>query len=119
MLDRGISESDLCFDFDTYPGDNTNFEHAGCTEEKNRVFNPNGGGMRYSKFPAKFFDNSFSAELFDETFFVSGTIRIHDLPLTNSSDEAELLLVIPAIKKDICESPMRLASLSLSSVWIV
>lgn len=50
MFVRGVSENDLCFDFDAYPGGDTTYEHAGCADTANRVFHPDGGGVSYKSF---------------------------------------------------------------------
>lgn len=50
MLARGVSENDLCFDIDDYPGGDTMYEHASCANTRNRVFHPDGGGVFYKAF---------------------------------------------------------------------
>jgi hypothetical protein len=47
---RGVSENDLCFDIDDYPGGDTMYEHASCANTRNRVFHPDGGGIFYKAF---------------------------------------------------------------------
>lgn len=50
MFVRGVSENDICFDHDAYPGGDTTYEHAGCADTSNRVFHPDGGGISYKSF---------------------------------------------------------------------
>lgn len=48
-LARGTSESDLCFDYDAYPGGNADYEHAGCASDTNRIFFSAGGGVKWQE----------------------------------------------------------------------
>lgn len=48
-LSRGISEGDLCFDYDEYPGAIADYEHAACADPVNRIFGSAGGGVKWQE----------------------------------------------------------------------
>lgn len=48
-LASGISESDICFDYDVYPGGNADYEHAGCATDEQRIFYASGGGVKWQE----------------------------------------------------------------------
>lgn len=103
MLSKGVSENDLCFDYDEYPGGNSDYEHAACATESNRVFHPSGGGVRYRAPEANYLDTAYSAQTNYGTYFISAVADVLDLPRgTGSAGNHELILFLPAVKKNIC-----------------
>lgn len=56
MITRGASESDLCFD--TIKWGNSFYDHAGCAEDKNKVYNINGGALEWKDIPAEIKEGS-------------------------------------------------------------
>lgn len=48
-LAKGISESDLCFDYDAYPGGNADYEHGACADPTHRIFSVSGGGVKWQE----------------------------------------------------------------------
>lgn len=104
MLSKGVYETDLCFDYDAYPGGNADYEHAGCADEKNRVFSPNGGGVHYMTPASRYLDSSYSGENRYGLYTIGGNTYVDDIPLGASVNSGELILFLPALKKDICEA---------------
>lgn len=106
MLNRGISESDLCFDIDEYPGGNTDYEHAGCANTSNRVFHPAGGGVSYKEMPSEFFDPDLSADTRYGESYITGISWVYGLVSSNS----ELMLQIIAVNLPVCSAIVRMAN---------
>jgi hypothetical protein len=104
MLDRGVSENDLCFDFDEYPGGNADYEHAACSETKNRVFHPSGGGMRHRTPDADYFDSAFNTDFRTGQYLISAQSEVYGIPQASQSetDMQELILFTHGLKKEIC-----------------
>ena len=95
MMARGVSENDLCFDIDQYPGGNTTYEHASCSNTRNRVFHPDGGGISYRAPSIDWLDPDFS---FVERF--QGAINIDSV----GTNAAELVWQFNGIREDICKA---------------
>lgn len=103
MLARGVSENDLCFDIDEYPGGDTTYEHAACADPKNRVFHPEGGQINYLDPHAKILDSSMSSRnAYGEYAFLSGTRIVGVGKDSTSSGTKELLLALGYIHENVC-----------------
>lgn len=102
MLARGVSERDLCFDFDVYPGGANGYEHAACANTKNRVFHPDGGGASYKIPPAIYFDPAYNTDFRTGLYLFSASAEVYGVPLMTGLDNTELLLYVFGLKKNIC-----------------
>tara|TARA_Y100001001_G_scaffold57154_1_gene54085 strand:+ start:530 stop:1258 length:729 start_codon:yes stop_codon:yes gene_type:complete len=113
MLSRGVSENALCFDFDDYPGGDTNYEHSDCADSQNRVFDFQGGGATYRTPESLWLDTSVSSIDGYGTFFYTTTCLL-EIGTDPSGDtcnnasyaarHAELMVILPGIHKNICEA---------------
>lgn len=99
MMARGVSENDLCFDIDQYPGGNASFEHASCADTKNRVYHPNGGGIYYKSINVKALDSANSA---NSTYALPYIQSGYQMVGIGNESLPELLLQINFITKDVC-----------------
>lgn len=102
MQARGVSENDLCFDIDEYPGGNTDYEHASCATIGNRVFHPQGGGASYVKPDLKYLDSAQSALTYYGDYLITGKTQVQEVPPSGSPARAELILYLPYVKKELC-----------------
>ncbi|GEM_PF-320810 len=98
MLSRGMSESALCFDDATYPGGNTDYEHAACATVTNRVFHPQGGGIKLEAINPSALDSKHSALTYYGKFLITGKTTVNAL----NSGSGELIYFVPHIKKSVC-----------------
>jgi hypothetical protein len=115
MLARGVSETDLCFDFDVYPGGDDGYEHAACSDTKNRVFHPDGGGASYKIPPAIYFDQSYASDLRAGSYLFSASAEAYDVPLTTALTNTELLLYVFGLQKNICIQINNLLNIGLKN----
>ena len=102
MQARGVSESDLCFDIDEYPGGNTDYEYASCATVGNRVFHPQGGGVSYIKPHSKYLDSAQSALTYYGDYLITGRTKIAKVPPPPTAGQSELLIYLPYVKKELC-----------------
>ncbi len=90
----GVGENDFCFD---HPGwGHTNYDHAGCTNNANRLFHTDGGGVVFQQDMAAMGGD----------FFYTGHIVIAEVgtaaPSWNSPLGSELVMVAPIENKEVC-----------------
>lgn len=101
MVQRGVSENDLCFDYDD--SITTGYEHAGCATLDNRVFAPEGGGVVWKLPQTAALDPSLSSNPFYGEWFVSAA-RVLELGTTCSDQScSELILFLPYVDISVCE----------------
>ena len=103
MLSRGVSENDLCFDIDDYPGGNSDYEHASCANTRNRVFHPDGGGITYQAPNIEVLDASLSGNAsYGEWGVLYGT-RVNGVGTNNATGVGnELVLALGYLNQGVC-----------------
>lgn len=101
LLSRGISEADLCFDYDATTGGDTKYEgSSGCATAANKVFGLNGGGLSYFPPSERYLDSSFAASRFYGEYLITDKVALDYVPVNNNI--SDLMIMLPYVKKDIC-----------------
>jgi hypothetical protein len=102
MKISGVKDSDLCFDhtgwgFATY-------NHAKCSEDKNKVFLPTGGGSSFQAPGEQLLDESLRTQPGWNQWHFTGANRVIGVgeDCTTNGECNELLLVLPYVKREIC-----------------
>ncbi|MGB1076852.1 MAG: hypothetical protein ACPG05_00960 [Bdellovibrionales bacterium] len=97
MLFNGVDETELCF----YTGNNhTDYNHAGCADNMNNIFHPDGGGVGYQAPPGDANDGTdweFSSR---PQIFGQGKTTPVGGPY---NDNVDLILVLRGMNQSICE----------------
>lgn len=99
-LARGVSENNLCFDIDDYPGGSTRYEYAACADSNNRIFSASSssGGVAYKAANTEALDSSFSANSAFDEWAAQGGYAYTDI----GTSAVDLGFVKNFIKKDVC-----------------
>lgn len=95
---RGVDVEDLCFD-DTAWGVN-DYDHAGCTDDANKLYSPSGAGLIWTRAPEKAMDESASP---DKLWHIYGNNEVQDVGTTcGAAACADLILVVDELAKETC-----------------
>ena len=98
-LARGISEGDLCFDYDEYPGGNADYEHAACADPVNRIFGTAGGGVKWQAPVGEALSGSGTG-----LWVFDGSNRVVDMGTDNAvAGSADLVMFLFDVKERVCK----------------
>lgn len=102
MVQRGISESDLCFDYDQ--NNTTGYEHAGCNDPKNRIFDVAGGGLKWRDVQPEVLESSLSSEDFYGQWYITAGTRVQGVGTTCSTDCQDIILFLGYLNQPTCKA---------------
>lgn len=95
---RNVALSDLCFD-DSAWGVN-DYDHAGCTDNYNKIFHPSGAGLTWSWAPSEAMASSATP---DNLWHIYGDNEVSLIGTTCAGSScADLLLVTDELDQDVC-----------------
>lgn len=96
---RGVSRESLCFD-DTAWGVN-DYDHAGCTNDLNKLYHPTGAALTWDNAPS---DAMSATGTPDNLWHFYGDNAIQDIGTTcAAADCADLILVVDELNRVVCE----------------
>lgn len=96
---RGMGLGDLCFD-DPNWGVN-DYDHAGCTDDSNKIFHPGGAGLTWSEAPSEAMDVIGSP---DNLWHIYGDNEVDNVGSTcGAADCADLILVVDELHLVVCQ----------------
>lgn len=94
---RGVADTSLCFDDPQWPAD---YNHAGCTDDRNKIFHVSGAGVVWSKAKNEAMD---SAATPDELWHFYGNNEIDQVGTTcGAANCADLIMVADELLPEIC-----------------
>lgn len=97
---RGVDEDELCFD-DSRWGAN-DYDHAGCSDNFNRIFNIEGAGITWSEAPAEAMDSTAAP---DNLWHIYGDNEIQDIGTTcGAAGCADLVLITDELDEIVCKN---------------
>ena len=95
---RGVDDEDLCFDDPSWGAND--YDHAGCTDDLNRLFHPDGAGMTWTQPPS---DAMATTPTPDNLWHIYGDNEIDDVGTTcGTADCADLILVVDELNIQTC-----------------
>lgn len=99
MLERGIDETELCFDYDGIGKNTSFFEHDACKDPKNQVFWFDGGKIAY-QFPGHpdGFDPVHHTGRSYKRWWFNAAMPVHNV----GTEQPELLMSVNYLKKEMC-----------------
>ena len=96
----GTPETSLCFDDPSWPG-GIDYSHGGCSDNDNKIFHIQGGGIIWQEAASDAMDASATP---DNLWRISGSDHVTDIGhCADSADCAELLLTVDELNKSVCE----------------
>lgn len=96
---RGVPAGSLCFD-DTHWPVSEDYDHAGCTDNANKIFNNEGAGVVFTPPPAEAMLTSAAP---DNLWHIYGENEIQEVGQTcGGAGCAELLLVVDELDEQVC-----------------
>ncbi len=106
LRQKGISESDICFESNLFSADNNNAYSltSGCSEDTNKLYHRNGGALAYRSALEDWLDKDHLGDQgYGEWVFtnVNGVQGIGTDTMSDA-DSMELIAFIPHLKKDVC-----------------
>ena len=95
---RGVDDDMLCFDDPNWGADD--YDHAGCTDNLNKIFHPSGAGLTWTQPPSEAMDSAASP---DNIWHIYGDNEIQDVGETcGDSSCADLILVVDELAQQTC-----------------
>ena len=96
---RGTDLSALCFDHTSWGA--SDYNHAGCGDDLNKIFHPSGAGLDWSNAPAEAMDASASP---DNLWHIYGDNEIQNVgSTTGDANGADLILLADEISLPVCQ----------------
>lgn len=97
---RGVDEDELCFDDPAWGADD--YDHAGCTDNYNKIYHPDGAALSWSGLPDDAVDAGASP---DNLWHINGANEVEGIGTTCGSDSCvDLLLIADELKQNVCTS---------------
>lgn len=109
MIRKGISEGDLSF-YDPERNPDDAYRHSPLQPEEYRVFGPKGGGVPHTTFS----DDLFIPGVGPRAVDVLTGMRVKGF---GSDDLSDLVMVLPYVKKSICEQLNRLQDIPFEEIY--
>ena len=95
MQINGVADTEVCF----YTGSNhADYNHAGCADDTNNVFHPDGGGATYQAPPAGIHDGTEWEFTARAQIWGQGSTT----PGSPTADDVDLFMVIRDVNDDVC-----------------
>lgn len=95
---RGIKDSELCFDDPAWGV--SDYNHAECTDDLNKIFHISGGGLTWAEPPADAMDSSATP---DNLWHIYGDNEINLVGTTcGAASCADLILVVDELSEAVC-----------------
>ncbi len=96
---RGVAAGSLCFDHAEW-GLN-DYDHAGCTDNFNRIFHPTGAGIEWTNAPAEAMDTAATP---DNLWHFYGDNEIELVGTTNGdATSSDLILMVDELSLTVCQ----------------
>lgn len=95
---RGVDATALCFDD---PGWTPNYDHSTCSDDTNKLYAPDGGGLTWSLAPEEAMD---SAATPDNLYHFYGNNEIEKVgSTTGDANGADLILLVDELSIEVCQ----------------
>lgn len=96
---RGVTDDLLCFDHTQWGADD--YDHAGCTDNFNRLFHPEGAGLEWVRPPPEAMDTTASP---DNLWHIYGDNEIENIGTTSgAAGSSDLILLVDELSQNVCE----------------
>lgn len=96
---RGAPLESLCFDHDRWG--NADYNHAGCGDDRNRLFHPDGAAITWANAPAEAMDDAASPDNLWHIYADNEVLNVGTT--TGAADGAELLLMTDELSLPVCQ----------------
>ena len=96
---RGIDDTELCFDHTSWGAND--YDHAGCTDDFNKIFHITGAGLTWKNAPSEAMDSNATP---DNLYHIYGDNAVEDIGTTCASAScSDLILVVDELQEIICQ----------------
>ena len=96
---RGTALDQLCFDHTSWGA--SDYDHAGCTDDLNKIYHPDGAGITWTEAPSEAMDSGATP---DNLFHFYGDNEIEDVGTTcGAAGCSDLILVIDELQQIVCQ----------------
>lgn len=108
---RGVDDTELCFDHPNWGA--SDYDHAGCTDDFNKIFDINGAGISWSEAPSEAMDASATP---DNLWHIYGDNEIEDIGTTCAGAGcSDLVLYLDELQLGVCQQLNDLLGITDSS----
>lgn len=98
---RGVAPTSLCFDSTEWGA--ASYNHAGCSDNANKIFHADGGAVTWAKVPTEALDKSLSAALDYGIWHITAANEVEEVGTSCGADAcADLLIMAGNIHRDVC-----------------
>lgn len=95
---RGVDLDELCFDHASWGA--SDYNHAGCGDDFNKLYHPDGAGVSWTNAPVDAMD---SAATPDNLFHYYGENEIENVGTTCGADScSDLILLVDELQEEVC-----------------
>ncbi len=96
---RGVLESQLCFDHTSWGA--ADYNHAGCTDNINRIYHPSGAGLTWTAAQSQAMDTSATP---DNLWHIYSDNEVQGIGTTcGAAACSELILIVDELDQTVCE----------------
>jgi hypothetical protein len=108
---RGVAPTAMCFDHASWGG--ANYNYAACTEDKNKLYAPDGGGLNWSSAPEEAMD---SATTPDNLWHFYGNNEVEGVGTTaGDATSADLIVMVDELALPVCQQINKLLGVTTSA----
>lgn len=96
---RGVDLDELCFDHPNWGA--SDYNHAGCSDNFNKIYHPDGGGLTWTQANADAMDSTASP---DNLWHFYSDNEIQDVGTTaGDSSSTELIIMVDELQQNVCQ----------------